>query len=824
MLCADATYTSAMQEDIISLQALRICLRATFQERDACGETALHKLIRKGDRQAVTMLLDIGCPVDITTDEEQTPLYIAAEHGHTKIVQILLQHGAQLTENTEHVAYTTPLHVAAEHGHTSVVLALIESGASGHLPLYDTLSTSPLHLAVYNGHIDTAQTLIEHGAAVDTKDPSGVTPLHAALLKGYTDMVCLLLWYNADDRIITHTRSLSKQSALRAYSDLRPLLTTLAMPYRQTQSLYRSSVSRKICFIKIALARGYLVTACQIALSIPAVNKIIHNTYTSDSNWIKDIHAWGTRQKHDQTDTLYLITACMPLMHTPAYNNHLQRQKPLRPCIPAKHIKRQLLYHIVTYRNQRGETLGAELAQRRIPYGDDTIMYACTTYPSQIGNIKDMFDISHIGSAYKADAYPYSHRLVLQQYSRQLQTYRMLMLKKVQHINRYTRGSCLKGYTTRCILCSCSIPSADKLRQATPDLVKAAFLCYHIADILPISRERVFMMQRHKLYIAALFTTLSVATQPPYTETLSTQTGTGLASVVGAWCARSYFAPWYRDTTVQQYKKYIQQHPERYTIVTAHSDGLVTIRQKLYQQTGYDLVPFSGPSDILDDKKYENGHCVTLIYDKYQSLWRSQHTSAYSVGPYIILTPLFFTCNQAEKTVLLRNQITHKKRRHPSQSVLLGSTVLGAIIGHSIAHLALSLFDAPNTENTSYIHIIASSSLSESKMILPALYAWLQLNAWNKVEADIDCSDQYNTLYTGISRVKPEALPLPGRLLYYLDPCMSNETRYAYMYHYHAYKDLPWYMKMHPSYWLGKTMSAVEKRLEMCERRIQTYY
>ena len=63
-----------------------------------------------------------------TVDEDNnTPLHVASEQGHTKVVRILLQRGSDATQKNR--LFLTPLASAAISGHYDVIELLLENGA-----------------------------------------------------------------------------------------------------------------------------------------------------------------------------------------------------------------------------------------------------------------------------------------------------------------------------------------------------------------------------------------------------------------------------------------------------------------------------------------------------------------------------------------------------------------------------------------------------------------------------------------------------------------------------------------------------------------------
>ncbi|OPL07303.1 hypothetical protein AM593_04355, partial [Mytilus galloprovincialis] len=73
-------------------------------------------------------LIENGADVDSKNEEEQTPLHLAADNGRTNCVRELLSadHSAA---NDEDENSNTPLHLAALSGHSKVANLLLTNGA-----------------------------------------------------------------------------------------------------------------------------------------------------------------------------------------------------------------------------------------------------------------------------------------------------------------------------------------------------------------------------------------------------------------------------------------------------------------------------------------------------------------------------------------------------------------------------------------------------------------------------------------------------------------------------------------------------------------------
>ena len=120
-------------------------------------------------------------------NEGTTALYLAAEYGHLAVVQMLLNKGAKVNDQSE---YGTALHAASRAGHNNIVLHLLRNDAD--LEAKDkTGSTSLFHAAQF-GHKQAVQLLLEKGANVQARGLDG-SALHIASGEGYIEIVRILL-------------------------------------------------------------------------------------------------------------------------------------------------------------------------------------------------------------------------------------------------------------------------------------------------------------------------------------------------------------------------------------------------------------------------------------------------------------------------------------------------------------------------------------------------------------------------------------------------------------------------------------------------------
>lgn len=162
---------------------------------------ALHHSAMSGVAGRVSNLLSKG---SIGIDDTccaggRTPLMCAAERGHSRVIKILLEAGADVTAVCD--GGVTALHISAKHGHLPVTNLLIKAGAD--LEAGDIEGYTPLHIAAQVGRHRVMEALVEAGANVDHTLPDGATPMYLAAETGHLGAVKVLLRFNADAQIET---------------------------------------------------------------------------------------------------------------------------------------------------------------------------------------------------------------------------------------------------------------------------------------------------------------------------------------------------------------------------------------------------------------------------------------------------------------------------------------------------------------------------------------------------------------------------------------------------------------------------------------------
>lgn len=119
----------------------------------------LMEAAREGHFEITKLLLEKGADVNIMSDEGFTALDAAIVKNQVEVVQLLLNKGAN---PNRYVAGATPLYDAAGYGYTKIVSLLIEHGADVNAKSFGR--TTPLAIAIQNNHLDVVNLLKKAGA------------------------------------------------------------------------------------------------------------------------------------------------------------------------------------------------------------------------------------------------------------------------------------------------------------------------------------------------------------------------------------------------------------------------------------------------------------------------------------------------------------------------------------------------------------------------------------------------------------------------------------------------------------------------------------
>ena len=169
------------------------------------GTAALYTASLNGYTDIVKLLIARGADVEIETDEKDRPLGVASRMGHIEIVKLLLDAGAGV--DTRQIEDSTALMVAAQgtllsddalellrkksdrksklmlhslESHTDIMEILIEHGADVNAYSKETAMT-PLIGAGINGSLASMDLLLKHGADINQAAYNGGRAIDATI-------------------------------------------------------------------------------------------------------------------------------------------------------------------------------------------------------------------------------------------------------------------------------------------------------------------------------------------------------------------------------------------------------------------------------------------------------------------------------------------------------------------------------------------------------------------------------------------------------------------------------------------------------------------
>jgi uncharacterized protein len=181
--------------------------------RSRTGESAILTAVYHRQKEIVNLLVSRGAPmtifeasaagelerverlveserVDGHSPDGWTPLHLAAFFGHTRVAELLLDHGADVTARSHNPNGNTPLHAALAGNHKFVAALLIGAGADVNAA--DASGWRPLHLAAANNNLDAIRSLIAQGADVAAANGEGKTALSLAQEKNHREAAAFL--------------------------------------------------------------------------------------------------------------------------------------------------------------------------------------------------------------------------------------------------------------------------------------------------------------------------------------------------------------------------------------------------------------------------------------------------------------------------------------------------------------------------------------------------------------------------------------------------------------------------------------------------------
>lgn len=169
--------------------------REQLEQIDEDGRTPLMLALYRGDLPTAGLLIAAGANVNGQDKILNSPFLYAAASGHTEIVRLCMQHGADYQVYNRYGG--SALIPACERGYTETVAALLEDKNFPVDHVNNLGWTALLEVVILgNGgpqYTQITEMLIKAGVNVNVADKEGVTPLQHAVFRGWRSIAWLLM-------------------------------------------------------------------------------------------------------------------------------------------------------------------------------------------------------------------------------------------------------------------------------------------------------------------------------------------------------------------------------------------------------------------------------------------------------------------------------------------------------------------------------------------------------------------------------------------------------------------------------------------------------
>jgi len=184
--------------------------------KDSSGFTLMHLAVWRNEQALVTKLLDTaGCPVDIRSATDQTPLMFAAARGNLQLMKVFLDRGADI--DAEQSDRMTPVLLAAQSRQMNAYLVLQSRGADAGRK--DAKGCGLAHWAAFGNDVQFLRLLKAMNVSLEEKDSAGMTPLHKAAMANAYPAVKFLLHQGSDVKALDNDKRTPVELAQIYHSD-----------------------------------------------------------------------------------------------------------------------------------------------------------------------------------------------------------------------------------------------------------------------------------------------------------------------------------------------------------------------------------------------------------------------------------------------------------------------------------------------------------------------------------------------------------------------------------------------------------------------------
>ncbi|KAF4622806.1 hypothetical protein G7Y89_g14219 [Cudoniella acicularis] len=178
---------------------------ANVNEDDKEEQRPLYEVCNEGNVEIARIILEFNPDIEKADKKGVTALLAASTNGHPKTIELLIQHGANITALDKRNRGCFFLACGSDSAEAALYIASQLKGENEKLlSLKSDAGKSPLTKAAGKGHTEVVKMLLEKidSASVNEQDTKyGLTPLHVAAMNGSKNIVELLLKHGASTTI-----------------------------------------------------------------------------------------------------------------------------------------------------------------------------------------------------------------------------------------------------------------------------------------------------------------------------------------------------------------------------------------------------------------------------------------------------------------------------------------------------------------------------------------------------------------------------------------------------------------------------------------------
>ncbi|XP_070579659.1 transient receptor potential cation channel subfamily A member 1-like [Ptychodera flava] len=161
-----------------------------IENKDKNEQTPSHVAVETGNIKILNLLIKGNASISIRDYNEQAPIHLAAKKGRFECIEALAVVDVRHI-NDDDGDGCTPLLLASQAGHLKVVNHLLKVGAD--IGSRDENRRTALALAAAGGHVDVVATLLKNHADIDATDKNRNTALHLSAANGHDEVTSYLI-------------------------------------------------------------------------------------------------------------------------------------------------------------------------------------------------------------------------------------------------------------------------------------------------------------------------------------------------------------------------------------------------------------------------------------------------------------------------------------------------------------------------------------------------------------------------------------------------------------------------------------------------------